>query len=447
GGAGQNGQIGGNGGNGASGIINTSGCNDNNHKGGTGGNGGKGGNGANGDTGPNGEAYKIVVVPTSGSATKTNDGYGDDLPSAVLTSIDYGISSKKGCTNSQIALTRSGGSWNGQYGTLVNDVAESSSSYSADNESIIVGYTALGSFAPTSDGRKVFITQERSIGEIDGTDEFDAGESGNYLYDESLSSGDIMYWSLVSEDGATQYSTAVSVYDGTDGNTFSVNSTVLGLTPGDYYIKLEVDNNCCGMSVPIWKSITVKEPSLLPIELTSFSAECDGKSSLVEWTTATERNNDHFVLERSDDAINFTEIARVAGAGNSIEPLDYSYTDYDIRNGDNYYRLWQVDYDGTRTASEIIVATCVNETIDAPEVLTYPNPFSGELTVVLENFGNSKARIEIIDMLGKVVKEITVDNPHNSKEVVLHLDEIPAQAYNIRIRTKDFVINKQVIKN
>ena len=447
GGAGQNGQIGGNGGNGASGIINTSGCNDNNHKGGTGGNGGKGGNGANGDTGPTGEAYKIVVVPTSGSATKTNDGYGDDLPSAVLTSIDYGISSKKGCTNSQIALTRSDGSWSGQYGTLVNDVAESSSSYSADNESIIVGYSALGSFAPTSDGRKVFITQERSIGEIDGTVEFDAGESGNYLYDESLSSGDIMYWSLVSEDGATQYSTAVSVYDGTDSNTFSVNSTVLGLTPGDYYIKLEVDNNCCGMSVPIWKSITVKEPSLLPIELTSFSAECDGKSSLVEWTTATERNNDHFVLERSDDAINFTEIARVAGVGNSIEPLDYSYTDYDIRNGDNYYRLWQVDYDGTRTASEIIVATCVAENIDAPEVLAYPNPFSGELTVVLENFGKSKARIEIIDMLGKVVKEITVDNPHNSKEVVLHLDEIPAQAYNIRIRTKDFVINKQVIKN
>lgn len=449
--SGQLGQQGGAGGAGGAGTRNSnatgSNCNNNdNHKGGNGGDGGKGGDGAQGGTGPAGEAYKIVVVPTSGSATKTNDGYGDDLPSVVLTSIDYGISSKKGCTNSQIALTRSGGSWNGQYGTLVNDVAESSSSYSADNESIIVGYSALGSFAPTSDGRKVFITQERSIGEIDGTDEFDAGESGNYLYDESLSSGDIMYWSLVSEDGATQYSTAVSVYDGTDGNTFSVNSTVLGLTPGDYYIKLEVDNNCCGMSVPIWKSITVKEPSLLPIELTSFSAECDGKSSLVEWTTATERYNDHFVLERSDDAINFTEIARVAGAGNSIEPLDYSYTDYDIRNGDNYYRLWQVDYDGTRTASEIIVATCVNETIDAPEVLAYPNPFNGELTVVLENFGNSKACIEVYDMLGCIVKAVDIDSSTQTN-AILNLSNLPNAAYNIRVRTKDFVINKQVVKN
>ena len=449
--SGQKGQQGGAGGAGGAGTRNSNATgnncnNDDNHKGGNGGDGGDGGNGADGGKGPDGEAYKIVVVPTSGSATKTNDGYGDDLPSAVLTSIDYGISSKKGCTNSQIALTRSDGSWSGQYGTLVNNVTASSSSYSTGDNEIIVGYDALGSFAPTSDGRKVFITQERSIGEIDGTDEFDAGESGNYLYDESLSSGDIMYWSLVSEDGATQYSTAVSVYDGTDGNTFSVNSTVLGLTPGDYYIKLEVDNNCCGMSVPIWKSITVKEPSLLPIELTSFSAECDGKSSLVEWTTATERNNDHFVLERSVDAINFAEIARLAGAGNSIEPQDYTYTDYDIRNGDNYYRLWQVDYDGTRTASEIIVATCIGETLDAPEVLAYPNPFSGELTVVLENFGNSKARIEVYDMLGVVVKAVDIDSSTQTN-VILNLSNLPNAAYNIRVRTKDFVINKNVVKN
>lgn len=440
-GIGQNGQLGGSGGTG--GVRAKKKCTGG--AGGKGGDGGAGGKGAKGEDGVSGLAYKIAVVSGTTLSSYETSGY-DDLPSTVLTSIDYGISSKKGCTNSQIALTRSGGSWNGQYGTLVNDVAESSSSYSTDNESIIVGYSALGSFAPTSDGRKVFITQERNIGEIDGTDEFDAGESGNYLYDESLSSGDIMYWSLVSEDGATQYSTAVSVYDGTDSNTFSVNSTVLGLTPGDYYIKLEVDNNCCGMSVPIWKSITVKEPSLLPIELTSFSAECDGKSSLVEWTTATERNNDHFVLERSDDAINFTEIVRVAGAGNSIEPLDYSYTDYDIRNGDNYYRLWQVDYDGTRTASEIIVATCVNETIDAPEVLAYPNPFSGELTVVLENFGNSKARIEVYDMLGCIVKAVDIDSSTQTN-AILNLSNLPNAAYNIRVRTKDFVINKQVIKN
>ena len=261
-GIGQDGQDGGNGGKGGEYISTSPKCNGG--TGGKGGSGGKGGKGGKGEDGTDGEAFKIVVVPASGSPTKKDaaDGVVTDF-STILNSIDYGISSKKGCTNSQIALTRSGGSWSGQYGTLINDETKNSSSYDVDDENIIVGYSATGSFAPTSDGRKVFITQARSIGEIDGTDEFDAGESGNYLYDESLSSGDVMYWSVVSSDGTTQGS-SVTVYDGTDATkTFTANSAELGLAPGEYFIKLEVDNNCCGLSVPIWKSPSAMASRLL----------------------------------------------------------------------------------------------------------------------------------------------------------------------------------------
>ncbi|MBR5984639.1 MAG: hypothetical protein IK025_13090, partial [Bacteroidales bacterium] len=67
---------------------------------------------------------------------------------------------------------------------------------------------------------------------------------------------------------------------------------------------------------------------LLPIELLSFKAICNGRSAKLEWTTASERNNEYFVIERSDDAVNFTEIARLASVGNSIKQIDYSYNDY-----------------------------------------------------------------------------------------------------------------------
>ncbi len=164
--------------------------------------------------------------------------------------------------------------------------------------------------------------------------------------------------------------------------------------------------------------------TLLPIELTSFTATCDGRSSLIEWTTATEKNNDYFSLERSGDAINFTEIARVAGAGNSIEPLDYSYTDYGIHGGDNYYRLVQVDYDGTRTVSEIVVANCIESEVDEPEVQAYPNPFSGELTLVLDNFNNRAATIEVYDMLGKLIYTEKASAPQNSYETILNLSNL-----------------------
>ncbi|MBO4874490.1 MAG: InlB B-repeat-containing protein [Bacteroidales bacterium] len=186
--------------------------------------------------------------------------------------------------------------------------------------------------------------------------------------------------------------------------------------------------------------------TILPIELTSFSATCDGRSSHVMWTTATEKNNDYFSLERSDDAINFVEIARIAGAGNSIEPLSYSYTDYGVYGGDNYYRLVQVDYDGTRTASEIIVTNCV-EASGEPEVLAYPNPFNSDLTVELENFGDRPASIEVYDVLGRLVYVEKADAPQNSYQTVLHLDGLSNSTYTVRVSTSDFVINQKVVKN
>jgi len=187
--------------------------------------------------------------------------------------------------------------------------------------------------------------------------------------------------------------------------------------------------------------------TVLPIELTSFTATCDGRSALVEWSTASERNNDYFSLERSDDAINFTEIARVAGAGNSIEQIDYSYTDYGIHGGDNYYRLVQVDYDGTRTVSDIVVANCVDAVAEDPEVMAYPNPFSGELTLVLDNFDNRAATIEVYDMLGKLIYTEKASAPQNSYETILNLSNLPSGAYTVRVSTNDFVINKNVVKN
>ena len=186
--------------------------------------------------------------------------------------------------------------------------------------------------------------------------------------------------------------------------------------------------------------------TVLPIELVSFTANCNGRSSIIEWTTATEKNNDFFVLERSNDAINFKEIARIAGAGNSIEPLNYVYTDYGIRSGDNYYRLVQVDYDGTSTASEIIVANCPAETLGEPDVLAFPNPFDDNLTLHFENFGNVQATVEVYDMLGRMVQTQKVNCSQNDYEVVLRLAGLSDGTYNVRISTAEFVVTRMVVK-
>lgn len=186
--------------------------------------------------------------------------------------------------------------------------------------------------------------------------------------------------------------------------------------------------------------------TILPIELVSFTAECNGNRVVLEWTTATERNNSYFVVERSDDAVYFTEIARLAGAGNSIEPLSYTYTDYNAHGGDNYYRLVQVDYDGTRTASEIVSATC--HAVDGePEVLVYPNPFIGDLILNMENFDGRNATVEIFDMFGRMLAQKNISSTGNSYQMLLNLNDLPAATYNVRVSTADFVINRKVVKN
>ena len=191
---------------------------------------------------------------------------------------------------------------------------------------------------------------------------------------------------------------------------------------------------------------SIDHNTILPIELMSFTAACNGRYVNLEWTTATERNNDYFIVERSDDAINFTEIARVAGAGNSIEQLEYNYTDYSAAGGDNYYRLVQVDYDGTRTASEIVVANC-SEAEGEPDVQVFPNPFHNDLTIHMENFGGTTVSIEVYDMLGRVVLQKTIGVDGSSEETMLQLDNLSNGTYNVRISTKELVINKQVVKN
>lgn len=92
----------------------------------------------------------------------------------------------------------------------------------------------------------------------------------------------------------------------------------------------------------------------LPIELVNFSANKFKNDVMVSWRTASEINNDYFVIERSFDGHHFTPIARIDGAGNSTHTIDYKIEDKDYVNGVNYYKLIQTDYNGDETISDIV---------------------------------------------------------------------------------------------
>jgi len=138
----------------------------------------------------------------------------------------------------------------------------------------------------------------------------------------------------------------------------------------------------------------------LPIELISFKAACNKGSVYLKWVTASEINNDYFTLERSTDAINWTIIGTVDGAGNSNQNINYSYVDNEPYNGVSYYRLKQTDFDGQFKYSNIIAIICIDDFIG--DINVYPNPVSDEL--IIEIIGNTvPVNFEISNAQGSVI--------------------------------------------
>jgi hypothetical protein len=123
--------------------------------------------------------------------------------------------------------------------------------------------------------------------------------------------------------------------------------------------------------------------SPLPVELIYFKVVQSDDINCLYWATSTEINNDHFLVQKSDDGIDFTNVTRIDGAGNSSQTIEYKYCDYQFNNGSMYYRLKQVDFDGNYEYSPIVFADSKNS-FSNHWVVT-PNPSSGAFVISIDN--------------------------------------------------------------
>ena len=92
----------------------------------------------------------------------------------------------------------------------------------------------------------------------------------------------------------------------------------------------------------------------LGVELLSIDAKTVDPGVQVEWTTSSEHESSHFLVERSSDGIAFSSLGHVLAMGQSVVPVDYRFLDRAPELGMNYYRLVQVDLDGTATNSRLV---------------------------------------------------------------------------------------------
>ena len=150
----------------------------------------------------------------------------------------------------------------------------------------------------------------------------------------------------------------------------------------------------------------------LPIELLSFNAATCvyDKEVCLDWTTATEINNDYFTVERSADAVNYTEAVSLNGAGTSNQTHYYTAIDNKPFNGINYYRLKQTDFDKNSKYSPIITITSDFE-------VKVQNPaLASEVPVIIKGKLGELFHVRFYDSLGRlcVSENITLSLPGNN---------------------------------
>jgi len=139
----------------------------------------------------------------------------------------------------------------------------------------------------------------------------------------------------------------------------------------------------------------------LPIELLNFDAIVCGQNVCLNWSTATEINNDFFTVERSQNGIDFEIVGIVDGAGNSSYTRHYNLTDEHPYIGTSYYRLKQTDFNGEYKYFNLVAVDMINKITSS----VFPNPSGGEaVNVVFENINeNESVQLNVYDAIGNLV--------------------------------------------
>jgi rhamnogalacturonan endolyase len=202
-----------------------------------------------------------------------------------------------------------------------------------------------------------------------------------------------------------------------------------------------------GMSTPPTPNIVlVNGISLLPITLQSFTASADGnKVSLLQWTTATEINGKHFIVQRSADGSNFTDIATVAANGNTSTAQQYTFTDNAALQGKNYYRLKLIATDAVTTFSNIQLVNFVQDGL-AAKIIT-PNPFTKNITLQVSAIRQEKLTITLYNMAGKALASKATNMAVGSQYITLSdLSALANGSYVLEIKTDSYRSTEQVVK-
>ncbi len=213
-----------------------------------------------------------------------------------------------------------------------------------------------------------------------------------------------------------------------------------GGSPGDVPIRMN----------SLWfKQFSLNPPqATLPVQLVNFSAMLVDQKVNLKWTTATEKNVSHFVVERSLDGKNFTEAGMVFAYGNTTEKVNYSFPDNSVnlaQAGVVYYRLRTIDIDKKSQLSDVKLVRLGKKNEQAIGILTYPNPVTNELRVTIPStWQGAKVSFEVLTNSGQVVIRNEAANSGQTEN--LNVSRLTTGYYLVRATCNGETAQQKIIK-
>ncbi|NJL13175.1 MAG: T9SS type A sorting domain-containing protein [Microscillaceae bacterium] len=171
----------------------------------------------------------------------------------------------------------------------------------------------------------------------------------------------------------------------------------------------------------------------LPIRLISFEAQLNEADVLLSWATLTESNTDYYVIERTQDFLNFQTLGPVAAAGESATRQDYAYTDGEPAPGLTYYRLKAIDKDGTFSYSEWASVHVVGT------LQIYPNPAREVLKIRMEG-ENISRKITLYGADGRIYF-----TQQAAQALDIPVEYLPRGLYILRLQANGFDQSVKVV--
>jgi len=187
--------------------------------------------------------------------------------------------------------------------------------------------------------------------------------------------------------------------------------------------------------------------AILPVELSEFSATYVADENVVDlfWSTASERNNDRFEVERSTDGVHYEIINTVKGAGTTSSETQYYTIDTDPSIGMNYYRLNQWDTDGNGKHSEVRAVNILDDVYDL--LSFFPNPTSGKTEVIFNSYLKEEVYLEVTTFDGKTVVNMPLNAEKGGNRFDLDLTHLNGHLFIVTITTSEKVYSGKLMKN